>query len=63
MALYSILSSPEAITAMSTVHSDDALPRKGRQNLAEASLISAQKCPHSNESLVRPPLAPLAVAS
>lgn len=45
------LSSPgEAIKEMSTVQSGDVLPRKGRQNLAEASLISAQKCPRSNES-------------
>lgn len=45
MALHSIF--PEAITEMSAVLSDVVLPRKGRQNLAEASLISAQKCPRS----------------
>lgn len=46
MALNSFLSSPgEAIQEMSTVQSGDVLPRKGRRNQAEASLISAQKCP------------------
>lgn len=49
------LSIPEAITEMSTVLSDDVLPRKGRRNLAEASLISAQKCPRSDECLLQPP--------
>lgn len=53
MALHSIFSSPgETIKEMSTVQSGDVLPRNGRQNLAEASLISAQKCSRSNESLI-----------